>query len=240
MTQYTYNGLDETTTVKADILFNAPATGQTGPLPPVQQVTTYTYGVAKGGNISINDNGLLNTVTYGLVPDQPNSGLPQLVNMPADTEMVTGYDNLGEPTLLVTRDGTTHAFVYDTLGRQISDSWTSTASYATPFISNWANQRTTAYDALGRGTTFTMLSGGTVLNQVMDVYDGLGHLVKEYQEHSGPVNTSTSQFVLYTYSTSYSSANNYSRLQILSYPKGTSTTARQINYEYSYSHGAIG
>jgi hypothetical protein len=40
-------------------------------------------------------------------------------------------------------------------------------------------------------------SSGYVVNQVEDLYNGLGQLTSEYQEHGGTVNTSTSKEVQY-------------------------------------------
>lgn len=61
------------------------------------------------------------------------------------------------------------------------------------------------YDTAGRPATFTSYSqdgrgGFLVENEVLRVYNGLGQLVTEYQEHFGPVNTALSLKVQYTYS----------------------------------------
>lgn len=49
-----------------------------------------------------------------------------------------------------------------------------------------------AYDNAGRlGTVTRLLYDDSVINEVKRVYNGLGQLTTEYQEHSGAVNTST-------------------------------------------------
>jgi len=56
-------------------------------------------------------------------------------------------------------------------------------------------------DAGGHSWTKVQLpSGGSIVNQVQRVYNGLGQLITEYQSHSGAVNTSTSPKVQYGYS----------------------------------------
>jgi hypothetical protein len=56
----------------------------------------------------------------------------------------------------------------------------------------------TAYDALGNPyltTSYNAATGGSIVNQVQDVFNGLDQLVQEYQSHSGAVNTSTTPSV---------------------------------------------
>jgi RHS repeat-associated protein len=63
------------------------------------------------------------------------------------------------------------------------------------------------------------------VNQVEDVYNGFGQLTKEYQEHSGAVNTGSSLYVGYDYDTTGA---NDSRLTAMIYPNG-----RQLDYVYN-------
>jgi hypothetical protein len=88
----------------------------------------------------------------------------------------------------------------------------------------------TAYDALGNPyltTSYNAATGGSIVNQVQDVFNGLDQLVQEYQSHSGAVNTSTTPSVQYAYTELAGGANN-SRLVSLTYPNG-----RVINYNYN-------
>ena len=89
-----------------------------------------------------------------------------------------------------------------------------------------------SYDTAGRVeklTSYDAASGGTVVNEVQRAYNGLGQLTKEYQEHSGAVNTGTSLKVQYAYSEMASGAN-HSRLTSMTYPNGTALT-------YAYGSG---
>jgi hypothetical protein len=55
-----------------------------------------------------------------------------------------------------------------------------------------------AYDTGDRPylyTSYNAVSGGSVVNQVEDVYNGLGQLITEYQAASGAVNTSSTPSV---------------------------------------------
>ncbi len=70
-------------------------------------------------------------------------------------------------------------------------------------------------------------SGGNIVNQVQRDFNGLGQLTKEYQSHSGAVNTGTSPKVQYAYS-EMSGGANHSRPTSLTYPNG-----RVIDYIYA-------
>ena len=60
----------------------------------------------------------------------------------------------------------------------------------------------TAYDTGDRPylfTSYNAASGGTVVNQVQEVYNGLGQQTGEYQAHSGVVMTGMTPEVQYAY-----------------------------------------
>ena len=80
----------------------------------------------------------------------------------------------------------------------------------------------TAYDTQGNAyltTSYNAASGGSIVNQVEDVYNGLDQLTGEYQAVSGAVNTSTTPEVQYSYTEMSGGANN-SRLTSITYPNG--------------------
>src|SRR5579884_2597628 len=88
----------------------------------------------------------------------------------------------------------------------------------------------TAYDALGNGylvTSYNAGSGGSIVNQVEDIYNGLDQLVQEYQAHSGAVVVGTTPSVQYAY-TEMSGGQNNSRLVSMTYPNG-----RVLDYNYN-------
>src|SRR4029077_13785479 len=70
-------------------------------------------------------------------------------------------------------------------------------------------------------------SGGSIVNQVQDAFNGLGQLTEEWQAHSGAVNTSTTSNVQYSYTLMSGGVNN-SRLTSMTYPSG-----RVITYNYA-------
>ena len=198
-TQYTYDGDDHTRTLSAV-------------LPGyVLETTQYNYGVT--GSI-IHSNDLLASVTY------PANGL-------ANTESYS-YDALGEVTADTDRNGNTHTYTYDVLGRQISDAVTTLGSG----VDGTVRRIDTAYDTGGRPylyTSYADTGGTTMVNQVEQLYNGLGQLTTEYQSVAGAVNTQTTPNVQYAYSfVSTSGGPNHSRLVSMTYPNG-----RVVNYTYN-------
>ena len=175
----------------------------------VLETTHYTYGVT--GSI-INSNDLLASVTYpGETP----------------TDRYT-YDGLGETLTHTDRNGNTHTFTYDILGRQTADAVTTLGSG----VDGSVRMLTTAFDTGGRPylyTSYADTGGTTIVNQVEQVYNGLGQLITEYQSVAGAVNTSTTPKVQYAYSfVATSGGPNHSRLVSMTYPNG-----RILNYNYN-------
>jgi RHS repeat-associated protein len=190
-TQYTYDGSNHTLTLTAVLPGN------------VLERTQYSYGVT-GPVISSND--LLATVTY------PATGQ-------TSTERLT-YDALGEVVSKTDRTGSLHVYTFDVLGRKISDAVTILGSG----VDGSVRRLDTAYDTGGRPFLYTSYAdpaGTLIVNQVQQVYNGLGQLITEYQSHAGAVNTSTTANVQYAYSfVSTSGGPNHSRLVSMTYPNG--------------------
>jgi len=87
---------------------------------------------------------------------------------------------------------------------------------------------TTGYSPLNTPSLFTSYdaaSGGNVVNQVKDEFNGLGQVTKEWQEHRGAV-TGSSANVQYAYSEMAGGAN-HSRLTSMTYASGY-----VLNYNY--------
>ena len=115
------------------------------------------------------------------------------------------------------------------LGRQTSDAVTTLGSG----VDGAVRRIDTAYDTQGNAylmTSYDAASGGSIVNQVEDVYNGLGQMTGEYQSHSGAVNTSTTPEVQYAYTEMAGGANN-SRLTSITYPNG-------YVLDYNYASGA--
>jgi RHS repeat-associated protein len=194
-TAYTYDGDGHILTVTAVLPDN------------VTQTTQYVYGVTG----VINSNDLLAATIY------PDNGQPH-------TEHDT-YNALGELATKTDRNGTTHSYHYDVLGRQTVDAVTTLGQG----VDGSVRRLETAYDTGGRPylyTSYDAASSGHIVNQVKQIYNGLGQLTAEYQSHAGPVNTATTPKVQYAYSEMANGAND-SRLISMTYPDG-----RVIRYNY--------
>lgn len=223
ITQYTYNGNDDILTMKAVVNNSGIYSGTNN----LSQTTQYVYGVTTGGGSSVNSNDLLAHVKY---PDK-TTGSPSTNT--ADIESFT-YDALGERKTFADRNGSTHTYSYDVLGRLLTDNVTTLGSG----VDGTVRRLDYNYDSAGRPyqmTSFGNTNGsGTPLNQVQYAYNGYGQVTTEYQEHSGAVSTSTSPKIQYAYTEGGSNlttlADNNSRLTSITYPNG-----RVLRYEYGTS-----
>lgn len=208
ITQYTYDGDNNVLTVTAVQPSGTPS-----------QTTQYVYGVTTAGGSAIDSNDLLAETIY---PD-PTTGQPS--TSPSQHVTYT-YDALGEPTGMTDRNGTTHMYRYDVLGRQTSDIVTQLGNG----VDGSVLRLDTAYDSQGNPYLFTSYAdtaGTQIVNQVEDVYNGLGQLTGEYQSHSGAVVPGTTPEVQYQYN-EMSNGENNSRLESMTYPNG-----RVLDYNYN-------
>ncbi len=202
-TEFTYNAVGRTS-----VKVNLPSSGQ--------QTTEWVYGVTTGGGNALNSNDLIKEVRY---PD-PSTG----ASSSTDKDVIT-TNALGQKLTVTDRNGNVHSYTYDVLGRQTADAVTTLGSG----VDGSVRLITTAYDSQGNAYLFTSYdatSSGSVVNQVKREFNGLGQLTKEWQEHSGAVNGSSSN-VQYTYSEMASSAN-HSRLTSMTYASGY-----VVNYNYA-------
>jgi YD repeat-containing protein len=210
-TAYTYDGDGNTLTVTVVEPSGTPS-----------QTTQYLYGVTTAGGSAINSNDLLAATLY---PD-PTTGQPS--SSPSEEETYT-YNALGQVTSITDRNGNTHSYSYDVLGRQISDTVTTLGAGVDGSI----RRIDTAYDAQGNAYLFTSYAdtaGTSIVNQVLRQFNGLGQLTAEYQSVSGPVNLTTTPAVRYAYTEMAGGVNN-SRLVSITYPSG---------YVLDYNYGTPG
>jgi RHS repeat-associated protein len=204
-TNYTYDGSNHRLTLQAV---------ETG---GASETTKWIYGVTTGTGSNLNSNDILATVQY---PD-PSTGSPSSSYQESYT-----VNTLGDLLTYTDRVGNVHTYSYDVLGRQTSDAITTLASG----FDNSVLRLQKAYDALGNAyllTSYNAASGGSIVNQVQQVYNGLDQLIQEYQSHSGVVNTSSTPSVQYAYNELAGRANN-SRLMSMTYPNG-----RVLNFNYN-------
>ena len=204
-TEYTYDGDDNVLTVQADEPGGA------------FQRTQYVYGVSTATGSDITSNDILAATEY----PNPSTGLPS-----TSSEETYTVNALGETKTLTDRNGNVHTYSYDVLGRVTSDAVTTLGSG----VDGSVRRIEIAYDTQGNPyliTSYDAASGGNIVNQVEDLYNGLDQLTAEYQAHSGAVNLSTTPVVQYSY-TAMSGGVNNSRPTSMTYPNGYT-----INYNYN-------
>jgi RHS repeat-associated protein len=180
------------------------------------QQTAWGYGVRTAWGSGVNSNDLLLEVWH---PD-PATGQPS--SAWADRYTVNA---LGEAVTATDRNGTVHGYTFDPVGRPVADLVTTVGAN----VDGAVRRLETAYDEAGRSYRFTSYdaaSGGTVVNQVQQAYNGLGQLTVESQAHAGAAVAGTPA-VHYAYSEMPGGAN-HSRLLSLSYPNG-----RALGYTYA-------
>jgi autotransporter-associated beta strand protein len=230
-TTTSYDGLDRPTLVQVKGYTPTVGSASSG----LQFSTTqYVYGVSTANGSTINDNDLLWKTLY-----------------PDTTSQINSYNSLGQLISQTERDTSVHQYQFDLAGHQILDTVT---TFATGVSSNTSALGDT-YNALGLVTFATSYSGGTIVNQVQNVYDGLGNLVTQYQSHTGQVYTPAtanesnpvSPAVQYQYDTQFAAGGNYSRITGMTYPDSTQVTYAYADYSgldnsisriYSVSEGS--
>ena len=174
------------------------------------QTTTCSYGITVAGGSTLNSLSPLHSVTY------PDAG-----------KVTTEYNRQGDVIQRTDQNGTVHQYLFDGLGRQTNDNIVNLPSGVDPTVL----QIQWTYEIRGviqNVTTYSAVTGGSVVNDVQRVYNGFRQLTTEYQEHSGAVNTGTSAKVQYSYANG--SANTI-RLTGITYPNGNLLT---------YSYGTSG
>ncbi len=198
-TLFTYDGIGDQTSMTAE----DPSTGN--------QTTTYIYGVSPATGSTITSDSLLYQTDY-----------PGLTGGPAQ-RVTNSYSATGDVTQSTDRNGNVHQYTYDTAGREISDTVTTLGAS----VDGSVRRIDTAYNNQGLAyllTSYADTAGTQIVNQVENIYNGLGQLAFQYQAVTGAVDVSTTPYVQYT----YTSPSNGSRLASMVYPNG-----RTIDYNYS-------
>ena len=164
-TAYTYDGLGDLTSMTAVMPSGTP-----------DQTTDYLYGVTTSGGSKLDSNDLLGEIYY------PDPGSGDASGLYAQAYQ---YDALGEATSITDQNGTKHVYAYDTAGREISD--TATVASGNPYhIDTTVAKLVYSFNSQGlpyQQTSYN--SSGGVVNQVEDLYNGLGQLTDQYQSVSG-------------------------------------------------------
>lgn len=194
---YTYNGAGMTS-------LTAYLTGGGG-----QTTGWLYYTVSQANGSAVDSKDLVGTTQW---PDE-TLGLASS----AQQESLT-LNALGQTLTVTDRNGTVHTLTYDVLGRVVSDAVTTLGSG----VDGAVRRIETAYDGQGNAykvTSYDAASAGSVVNEVLRAFNGLGQLTAEYQSHAGAVNTGTSPKVQYTW-TEMPAGANHSRLTSVTYPDG--------------------
>ena len=198
-TLYTYDGIGDQTSMTAE----DPSTGN--------QTTDYVYGVSTAVGSTIASNDLMYQTVYPSVPSNPS---------PVTS---ASYNALGQVIQATDRNGNVHQYTYDTAGREISDTVTTLGTG----VNGNVRRIDTTYNAQGLAylyTSYADTAGTQIVNQVENIYNGLGQLAFQYQALTGAVDVASTPVVQYT----YSSPTNGSRLASVLYPNG-----RTLDYNYS-------
>jgi RHS repeat-associated protein len=206
ITDSTYDGANHILTMKA--IYPGTSSFQT---------TQYIYGIGGTSGTNLFSNDIL------LKTEFPNASTGSPDTTAAGSASYT-YDLLGEQLTVTDQNGNVHTLTDDVLGRVILDAVTTLGSGVDGSI----RAHGTTFTGLGlpyQVTAYSNSSATTVVNQIQNVYNGFGDLITQYQEHSGSVNTSTSQKVQYSYA---EGSGNTDRLTSMTYPNG-----RVLDYGYS-------
>jgi RHS repeat-associated protein len=204
-TEYGYDGDNNTLYVQADEPGGS------------YQKTAYVYGVTTASGSAVNSNDILSAVQH---PD-PTTGQPSSSQQESYLVNV-----LGQTVQYTDRNGNVHQYSYDVLGRLTSDAVTTLGAG----VDGSVRRIDYGYDSQGNQATITSydaVTGGNVVNQVKQSFNGLGQMTGEYQSHSGAVVPSTTPQVQYAYNEMANGANN-SRLVSMTYPSGY-----VLNYNYN-------
>ena len=138
----------------------------------------------------------------------------------------SAYNALGQVIQSTDRNGNVHQYTLDAFGRQISDTVIPMAIGSTG-VNGSILRIDTAYNNQGLAyllTSYADTAGTQIVNQVENVYNGLGQLIQQYQAVTGAVAVGSTPSVQYT----YSDPSTGSLLTSMVYPNG-----RTIEYNYS-------
>ncbi len=196
-TEYGYDGDNNVVYVRADEPGGA------------YQQTQYVYGVTTASGSGVNSNDILSAIQH---PD-PTTGIPSSSDQ--DSYLVNA---LGQTVQYTDANGNVHQYTYDVLGRLTADAVTTLGAG----VDGSVQRIEYGYDSQGNLsliTSYDAPTGGNIVNQVQDGYNGLGQLTGEYQSHSGAVVPGTTPEVQYGY-TEMSGGQNNSRLTQVVYPSG--------------------
>jgi RHS repeat-associated protein len=178
------------------------------------QVTRWHYGTTLADS-GVASNSLLRAKVY---PDSDDEG-PGLNGPDTIYDRVEyRYNRQGELIEQKDQNETVHAYEYDRLGQLTHDRVTALGTG----IDEAVRRISRGYDRAGNLESVSSwsepaLGKGRVVNQVLRRYNGFGQLTAEYQSHDGPVGTSSTPAVRYTYA---DGSDRHIRRLSMTYPGG--------------------
>ncbi len=202
-TDYTYDGDNHEISMTAVM-----------PSGEVSQTTDYVYGVTTSQGSDIDDNDLLYEVEY---PDPLTGTNTAATGHTYNQAEIYTYDATGAQISYTDRNGTTHEYAYDTLGRLTSDTITAFGTN----VDESVGQLTYSYNNQGLLSYAESFSpSGSILNFISETYDGFEQLTNDHQYNYVSYGNIS---VGYTYNASAGD-----RLTAISYPDGET-----IDYNYN-------
>lgn len=142
----------------------------------------------------------------------------------------TNYDWMNRVVSKTDQRGVVHQYSFDAAGRLAADAVTNLGLVGEN-VDGAVRRIGYSYDEIGRRqfvTSYSDVSGTTVVNEIGYAYDGWGNLIQEWQAHGGSVNLLTSPSVDYLYDDGASGgeAAHIRRTDVV-YPNG-----RHVVYDY--------
>jgi RHS repeat-associated protein len=185
------------------------------------QITRWIFGTSLADS-AVASNSLVRTKIYPESDDRPApaSDGPDGVYSRLEYQ----YNRQGQQTQFKDADGTTHAYVYDKVGRMTEDKVTVLADG----LNGTVRRIGYSYDPrslVSKVTSYNAATGGTVVNEAAFEYDSFLQLAADKQSHAGAVTGSTPK-VTYTYETG--GTKNSIRRVSTTYP----TAARVLQVQY--------
>jgi RHS repeat-associated protein len=182
------------------------------------QVTEWLRGVTPSQGSALYSN---RHVYQKIYPDSINGG-----------DRVTYlYNRQLQVTGMTDQAGTTHAYVYDRLGRLLTDTVTAFGADIDTTVSKLEttyNRKGLVENALSKGAV------GSIINQVSNsAYTLFNQLSTQFQEHTGAVNLTDSLKVAYHYADGSTGVGSTIRPTNLVYPHKGTDTSPVLDYTYA-------
>ncbi|MCC6680525.1 MAG: hypothetical protein IT445_06440 [Phycisphaeraceae bacterium] len=222
ITTYTYNAANQIATQTADLEDTES-----------DQTTLYVYSIELNDKgCPVKSNTLLRAIIYPDSDDTSGSGsISNGGDSTYDRIELTYYADGSLETRKDSREAV-HTYVYDDAGRLIHDRITSLGRSAEN-VEGSVLRISRTYEARGLLESVASydnatVGSGSVLNEVVYEYDGLGRLVSEYQEHGGAKTVNTHALTLdYDDTASSYELTKGGRLTSVTYPNG-----RKVHWVY--------